>query len=123
VYSLAQDPATVKRARELLPGLLELGGQSYAVLDTAAVVYLRSGQYDEAKRFMGQALAKVKKEDYLESEVSMNAAELALRSGDLPEARRRLDALRRNPNLPRALDIGVRSLMDELVERERKRPR
>ena len=114
IYSLAQDRATVRRARELLPGLLRMGGESYAILDTAAVVYLRSGQLDRAREYSNRAMSLVGNRDYASLEVRLNAAEILFRSGQLQLARTRVESVRRARGRSRVVDLRARELLAEI---------
>jgi len=114
IYNLAQDDTTVRRARELLPGLLEIGGGSYAILDTAAIVYLRSGQLERARDFMRRALDAVREGDYGSLEVKLNAAEILLRSGELSAARDQVESVRRDRSRTAVMDIRARELLGEI---------
>ena len=111
VYNLAQDPGTAARARELLPALLRLNDTSYAVLDTAAVVYLRNGDLHRAYDYSRKAVDAVKDEDYLASEVHLNAAEILLRLGRIEDAQKRLEEIRRTPGRPAHVDLAARELL------------
>jgi len=65
VYALAFDKKTLPRARQLLPKLLTTWGDSFAALDTAAVVYFNSGQPVEARACLQRALNAVRDVDPL----------------------------------------------------------
>jgi tetratricopeptide (TPR) repeat protein len=114
VYLLAQDKRTVERAETLLPKLLELAGDSYAVLDTAAMVCLRSGKLEQAKRYIDRATKAMPDKAYSAAEVRLNAAELQWRLGHREEARRQLDALRRDPKRTDFVDMRARRLIREI---------
>jgi len=114
VYNLAQNEQTLPRARELLPGLLALGGDSFVVLDTAAMVYLRSGQLATAREYMEKALNLLDEDDYTALEVNLNAAEVLFRSGEYENARRKLEEIRRNPAVPHLIDMNARRLLDQI---------
>lgn len=116
VYNLAQNPSTLPRARELLPELLEKGKDSFVVLDTVAMVYLRSGQLKEARSYMDKALALLQKDDYAAMEVQLNAAEIALRSGDLQNARKIAQEVRKSKNVSNLIDMRARAILDRITE-------
>src|SRR5262249_50896715 len=97
IYNLIQRPDTAARARTLLPRLLEFGTENYAVLDTAAMVYLRNGDVDTARQYMDRALAVIDDSDYSALETRLNAAEIMLQQGQLDEARTHIDAVRKDP--------------------------
>jgi Tfp pilus assembly protein PilF len=116
VYNLAQNPRTVQRARDLLPSLLAMSGESFTVYDTAATVYLRSGQIESAKRYMDKALKLIDQNGYGVQEVKLNAAEIMIHSGEYDEARRRLEELRRTPGVPNVVDMSARQLLEQIRE-------
>jgi exosortase len=121
VYSLAQNPATVSRALELVPELLAKGGDSFVVLDTVAVVYLRAGKLTEARRYMDQALAILNQDDYAAAEVTLNAAEILFRAGEYKEARAKAMKVRQRVDCPAILDMKARSLLERITEAEGRR--
>jgi len=55
VYTLALDPKTLPRAQSLLPKLLEVWGDSFAVLDTAALVHRQANEFAKAAEFLQKA--------------------------------------------------------------------
>jgi exosortase/archaeosortase family protein len=122
VYLLAQNPKAQERARKLLPKLLELGGDRFAVMDTAAMVALRSGDTAEAEIWMEKALAMLDEGEYAAGEVRLNAAEVQLRSGDADAARRTLSDLRRDPARTSFIDQRARQLLREIDMMPGKRP-
>lgn len=117
VYNLVQHPETAPRARELLPRLLELGGERFAVLDTAAMVCLRNGDLPQAQQYMDRALALIDEKDYSALETRLNAAEVLIAEGRLEEAAGRIQAVRQDPRVSNFLDIRARQLMDDLQRR------
>jgi len=117
VYLLAQDSKTLPRARELLPDLLEIGGESFVVLDTAAVVHWRSGDLTLARQYAEKAQKLLDAKDYTAPEVNLNAARILLDCGDLPAAKAKAEALRRDPRLPALQEASLRRLLDEIRER------
>jgi exosortase/archaeosortase family protein len=119
VYALAQSPATVGQAAALLSELLEKGGGSFAVYDTAAVVALKSGDLKAAGAYAAQAVERVKKGDYAWHEVYLNAAETQIELGRYREARQNLDVVRKSPERSQATEARVRDLLSEIVRRER----
>ena len=121
VYNLAQDPKTLPRAREMLPALLQQANESYAVLDTVAVVYLRSGDLHKAYEFSKRAIEKVKEDDYLSAEVHLNAAEILLRMGRFEEAREKLESVRRTAKRPVHVDLAARELLLEARKKQEER--
>jgi exosortase/archaeosortase family protein len=114
VYLLAQNPNTLPRARALLPKLLELGGEKFAVMDTAAMVALRSGDTAQAELWMDKALSLLADGEYAVQEVRLNAAEVKIRSGNAGEARAALDELRRDPERSDFVDQRARLLLREI---------
>lgn len=121
IYNLSQSAGTLGRAKELLPQLLEVGGESFAVLDTAAMVYLRSGDVRQASEYMNRALKLAPKDDYSFLEVRLNAAEVLVRMGRLEEAVRMLEEIRREAGDSPRIDAGARRLLDEVERQLRKK--
>ena len=117
VYSLASAPATLPEARELLPKLLEVGEGVFGVMDTAAMVSLRSGQLDPAREYMAKALEFLDIEDYAAPEVYLNEAEILYRSGEYDEARRKLNEIRSVPRVSPFIDVRARVLLEEIKKR------
>ncbi len=114
VYLLAQNPSTLARARALLPKLLEQGADIFQVLDTAAMVTMRSGDMAQAEVWMNKALQLLEGRAYAAHEVRLNAAELLMRQGNLQAAREAIEALRRDPARPDHVDQRARRLLREL---------
>lgn len=116
VYTLAQETASLPRARALLPALLDGKERSFVFLDTAAMVLMRSGQFQRAWEYMQEALAQMDPRHYAAPEVRLNAAELLLRLGRYAEARERLLALRRETRDSRLVDLKARQLLRQIEE-------
>lgn len=114
IYVLAQSDRTLPRAKGLLPDLLSKAGDMAAVLDTAAFVYLRSGELDRADEYIQKALDLVKPGEYGVAEMRLNAAEIRYRLGRYEEARRQLDIVRSSPEVSEMVEASVRSLQDRL---------
>jgi len=114
VYLLAQNPQTLARAQALMPRLLEIGSESFAVMDTAAIVYLRSGDLESAKVWMDKATAALKKDSYSANEVRLNAAELQMRRGEYEAARASIQALRQDATRTDFIDQRARSLLRDI---------
>jgi len=114
VYVLALDERTLPRARRLLPRLISLGGNSFAVMDTVAMVYTRSGEPEKAKKFMDDALDGLDKVSYSPHEMRLNAAELQMRLGKHEEARQQLDLIRQDAGRSDYVDMKARNLLREL---------
>lgn len=121
VYNLAQDDKTMARAAELLPTLLELDNKSAGVLDTAAVVYLKSGRLPLAWRYMEKALERVRKGDYSAQEIRLNAARIRYRMGDYRDAEARLQAILDDPVRSAVVDREAKSLLAEVRDRVKKK--
>jgi Tfp pilus assembly protein PilF len=117
VYTLAETPAGLPRARELLPELLKLDSRNFAVLDTAAAVYLKSGDLEKAKTYMERALAGMDEKNYAALDVKLNSAELLMRLGKLADARERASAVRRDPRRTDIVDVRARDILSR-IERE-----
>jgi len=114
VYLLAQHPRTLERAKTLLPKLLEIGGDQFAVLDTAAMVALRSGDITKAQTLMEKALAMLDEGEYAAREVKLNAAEVLMRGGDIEAARLTLGELRSDPGRSSYIDQRARQLLRDI---------
>ncbi len=114
VYMLAKRRETLGRAYELLPRLLELGGDFFAVLDTAAVVAMRVGDLEQAEKWMEQALALVDRNAYGVYEMQLNLAELQIRQGRISEARNILLSLRQDASRPDYVDQRARRMLRDL---------
>lgn len=119
VYTLAQNPATVRQASELLPELLKAGGGGFAVYDTAAIVALRSGDLKSASDYAARAVSLVKQGDYAWHEVYLNAAEAQIEGRRYREARKYLDVVRKSADRAPGIEARVRDLIDEIAHRER----
>lgn len=117
VYTLAQDSKTLPRARELLPRLLEAGGDNPAVLDTAAAVHLKSGDFVRAREYADRAVKGVSADDYAWAEILLNSAEVLATLGEYDQARERIKTVAKNPAAPAAIEARARELL-LAVERE-----
>lgn len=117
IYTLLEDTATVSRAQELLPLLLEMGQDSFPVLDTAAMVYLRAGRVDRAREYMDRALSLVEPGHYAALEVTLNAAEIYLLTGDLEKAESQLEAVWEYPERPASTDRRAKVIQQKLKDR------
>jgi len=114
VYLLAQNPNTLSRAKALMPKLLDMGSDSFAVMDTAAIVYLRSGDLEKAQEWMSKARAAIKDNSYSAPEVRLNAAEILMRSGKYKEARESIQILRHNNSRTDYIDQKARGLLRDI---------
>lgn len=119
IFTLAQDPMYVAEAMALLPTLLDSKRDDFAIHDTAALVYMRSGNLADAEKHMKKALTLVKKGDYAWLEVYLNAAETQIRMGKLREAHESLALILKNPQRSSLMDARARELQDELSRKER----
>ncbi|MGQ9662612.1 MAG: archaeosortase/exosortase family protein [Kiritimatiellia bacterium] len=116
VYTLAQSPATLPRARQLLEQLLEMGKDSFEVLDTAAYICLKTGELVQARKYMEEALDKIRRGSYCEAEILVNSAEVYFRAGQYKEAMGKLDALRRISQRPDLVERRARELRKAVEE-------
>lgn len=123
VYTLAQDDRLLAEAKALLPSLLERGRDDFALHDTAALVYMKTGDLKAADEHMRKALDYVKKGDYAWLEVYLNAAETQLRIGRFKEARDSLNLVLRTSERTQDVDTRARELQNELMRRERDQQR
>jgi tetratricopeptide (TPR) repeat protein len=114
VYNLAMNPGTVNRAKSLLPALLAMGGESFVVYDTASVVFMQSGQLDQARVYMEKAQKLIDNQNYAAPEANLNAARILARAGDWDAARAKAEEARRNPHAPASVEVSARRLLDEI---------
>lgn len=119
VYNLAQNLTTLAEAKTLLPDLIEQAHDSFAVYDTAALVYTKSGDLKLAETYMRKALKYVKSSEYAWLEVYLNAAETQMRLGSFKEARESLNLVMKTPERTHEVDARARDLQNELARRER----
>jgi len=77
-YALAFNPERVAEAEEILPILLERGKGDPRIMDTIAVVYLRTGRLSEAKGIATGLLDQLEAGSPAWFRVSMRKAEIAL---------------------------------------------
>ncbi len=119
IFTLAQDPLRVGEAAALLPEMLKSKREDFALYDTAALVYMKSGNLIQAEDYMNKALLMVKKGDYAWLEVYLNAAETQFRLGKYKEARESLALIMKSPERSSALDSRARELLNELSKKER----
>ena len=110
-YALAQDKQTVPQAVALLPKLISLAEDNYLAWDTIAIIYLRSGNIEEAKRWTEKALANAPEEGYLAAEAYMNAAEIYYEAGDRKAALNLIETARKRAKLPPDLDRRALELL------------
>lgn len=96
VQALSMRPETMGEARARVDHLLNLGASNPAVLDTAAVVYLHSGDWTGAEKLLAQALALAPRHSPEWMTVRLHQAELQYKRGALKEAKVILDDLGRN---------------------------
>lgn len=114
VYNLAQSPSTVAQARALLPKLLKLGGDRFEVYDTAATVYMKSGNLQRANEFMNKALATLDENDYSALEVKLNAARILFLSGELDRALDIVRTVRASPSCSDMVELSARDLQAKI---------
>jgi tetratricopeptide (TPR) repeat protein len=119
VYYLAQNPAQVARALDLLPELLRKGEKRFFAYDTAAMVSLKAGQLDKAELYMERAVDLVDPARYGWHEVYLNAAELQLSLGNYRDARDYLTRVRKDARRTPAVENRARDLLAEVARRER----
>ncbi len=114
VYLLAQRQATLARAQEMLPVLLERAGENAAILDTIAYVYRQIGDLSKAESFSKRAISLVREGSYEKSEVLLNAARIRLAAGDVEDAKMLLEQVRSEGQIPVSVDVEARRLMGSL---------
>ena len=123
IYYLAADPRTASRARALVDTLLEEGRESFAVLDTVAMVYLNTGDLDKAREYMDKALALLPEDHPARLETRLNSAELLYASGALDEARKVATEVRTDPGRDPVVDRRSQRLLAEMEMRPERSPR
>lgn len=124
VYTLVRhggDQQNVSRAKELLPKLIEVGGRSAQVLDTVAMVYMRTGDLARAKEYAEKARDLFEKDEYAALEADFNSAELIFRLGDLRVAKEILDRIGRARDRSQFVDFGMKELLKRIEEESRKK--
>ncbi len=114
VYFLSQDEATLPRARQLLPRLIDKAGNNAAILDTIATVYMRSGKLDKAQNYVDQALGLLKAGEYAAPEVKLNAARVSHLRGEKETAKRLLWQVREESADNQFIDLQARRLLREI---------
>ncbi|MFT5240903.1 MAG: exosortase/archaeosortase family protein [Kiritimatiellia bacterium] len=122
IYNLALVPDGVPRARELLPKLVDSGNNSFVILDTIAMVYMRSGDLDRARIYMDEAMGKIRDDAYSATETRLNHAELLYSLGQIPEARSRIMDMRKRPDISSNLDARAKRLLDSIRVSESQKP-
>lgn len=121
IYSLAQQAATLPRALELLPKLVEKGPKNFAVFDTAALVCLRAGQLAEAEKHMERALELAQPGEYAWHEVLLNAAEMRMNMGGFDAAKRLVERVRKDSRRTHDVELRALDLLREIQVREQSR--
>ena len=125
VHSLAEQPRLLVEARALLEDDLLKGGElDFGMLDTAAFVYLRAGEMDQALGFSDRALAEADQSDPAWPYVALNAAEIRFHLGNLEDARERVEAVRQQKigaQDPLANQRALKILRQIAREEERRR--
>lgn len=119
IFTLAQDPLYANEAATLLPDLLKVKKDDFAIYDTAALVFMRAGDLQRAEEYMKKALSMVKRGEYAWLEVYLNAAEAQIRLGKYKDARASLTLIMKSPERSATMDARARELQDELTRRER----
>jgi len=114
VYLLAQNPNTLARARALTPKLLKIGSDSFVVMDTAAMVYLKSGDMEKAQLWMSKAMSSLQKDSYSAQEIELNSAELQMKLGNYKKARKNINDLRQNFNGNDYIDHQAQGLLRDI---------
>lgn len=95
-YTLAQSPATAMEARSFLPRLMN-APPTPSILDTIAVVRMRTGEMEAVRQAAKDALAKLKPGDSHWREIHLNAAEIECTLGHAAEAEKLLKKAREQP--------------------------
>ena len=104
-----------------MPKLIEAGGKSAQVLDTVAMVYMRTGDLNRAKEYAEKARDLFEKDEYAALEADFNSAELIFRLGNLRGAKEILDRIGRAKDRSQFIDFGMRELLKRIEEESGKR--
>lgn len=114
VYVLALDKRTLTRARKLLPKLISIGNESFEVMDTVAMVYIRTGELESARKHMDAALGGLDRVSYSPQEMRLNAAELQVRLGKHEEAKQQLELLRQDAERSDFIDMKASKMLRDI---------
>ena len=122
-YTLAQSPATAMEARSFLPRLME-ASPTASILDTIAVIRMRSGEMEAVRHAAKEALAKLKPGDDHWREIHLNAAEIECALGHAAEAEKLIKQAREQPQ-PKGSPVDERmaSLEFKILELKQGTPR
>ncbi|MDP6523604.1 MAG: archaeosortase/exosortase family protein [Kiritimatiellia bacterium] len=93
VFTLSLAPEGIEEALDRLPALMQQARNSLQVLDTASVVYTRSGLLDDAETILKQILLKVEEGSRSWFRASTRSAEVKLLRGDAKAALKDLHTL------------------------------
>ncbi len=96
-YTLAQSPVTAAEARTFLPRLME-APSSASILDTIAVIRMRTGEMEAVHKASKEAVARLKPGDPHWREIHLNAAEIECALGHPLEAENLLRKTRLEPH-------------------------
>jgi tetratricopeptide (TPR) repeat protein len=116
IYTLTANETGRERASELISRLLERGKERYEVHDTAAVVYLRLGRIEDARREVEEALRRCDEKSYGAGEVHLNAAEIYLQLGQVEQARQQVEIVLKRTDRSVFLDRRAGDLMRRIRE-------
>lgn len=118
VYNLAQNAETIEEAKALLPKLLESGENEFIVYDTAAMVYLRSGEIAMADRYMAKALELLDDGSTEALEIRLNAAEVMFRMGEYGKAKMEIQQIRKTEGISNLLSTRTLDLLTAITKAE-----
>ena len=83
-------------------------------MDTAAMVYLKSGDMEKAQLWMSKAMNALQKDSYSAQEVKLNAAELQMKLGNYKKARESIIDLRKNSSGNDYIDHQAQELLRDI---------
>ena len=116
VYSMAQDPATLDEALELLPELNKIEDKTFHVYDTMAQVCMKNGRLEEARKYMDKALELIDSSQYSANEVKLNSAELMLKMGEIRGARALVEEVQGDKGRTDQIDRRAMRLLKSIRE-------
>ena len=94
--------------------LLEMDSESFAVLDTAAVVHLNSGDLKQARHYMKRALIRMNKDDYSALEIKLNWARILYRMEEYKMAKENLQEIMKTKDSSYLVFLHAKELLKKV---------